>query len=389
MQPLTIVTSDTSEEVRAQWIPRRTELFRHIRPPEADIWLGANDAAPSAGTWTLETLAGPAPTLHIESKSEAIAAAIAAVPADLLGEYIPLANAHAVTCTELARLELTGDNSVVRIRRRASTRRDAPFLVVAVAAGAKAVLIEDTTGAGDEIASALTRNALTAIHLGEGARLRHIRIRREPPGEAVASRTTASVAAQARYEQLTIASGAGYHLERSEIDLCGEDAAADSAVILLASADRLEQQVEMRHASGSTTSRFEALVLAAGGARVVVNARTIMPRKVPGASADQHLHGIPTAGNPRIVLRPHLEILHDEVEARHGATWGSLSEDAIFYATQRGLDPATARALIVEGLAIALADSCIDDSTLLEQSGFTAALAEAVAAQVRPDPEQA
>jgi Fe-S cluster assembly protein SufD len=91
---------------------------------------------------------------------------------------------------------------------------------------------------------------------------------------------------------------------------------------------------------------------------------------------------VPTAGHPKIILRPHLEILHDQVEARHGATWGALSEDALFYASQRGIDPDEARALIVDGMASALVASCIDDPALLERSGFTAALLDAIAGHV-------
>jgi Fe-S cluster assembly protein SufD len=33
-------------------------------------------------------------------------------------------------------------------------------------------------------------------------------------------------------------------------------------------------------------------------------------------------------GQPKLVLRPHLEIHHDQVQASHSATWGRLSEEA-------------------------------------------------------------
>ena len=60
----------------------------------------------------------------------------------------------------------------------------------------------------------------------------------------------------------------------------------------------------------------------------------------------QRLAGVPLAGQPRLILRPHLEILH-------------VVEDALFYACQRGLDDAAARALIIEGMAQALLDRCL------------------------------
>ena len=57
-------------------------------------------------------------------------------------------------------------------------------------------------------------------------------------------------------------------------------------------------------------------------------------------------------------------------------TWGALPEDALFYARQRGLDDASARALIVQGMAHALLARCIDHPELLatwHDSGWLAA----------------
>jgi len=86
----------------------------------------------------------------------------------------------------------------------------------------------------------------------------------------------------------------------------------------------------------------------------VSNAYTRIAPGADGADVRQRLTGIPLAGHPRLVLRPHLEILHDNVQAAHGATWGALPEAALFYAAQRGLNDARARALITEGMARAL-----------------------------------
>ena len=103
------------------------------------------------------------------------------------------------------------------------------------------------------------------------------------------------------------------------------------------------------------------------GARAVSNAYTRIAPGADGADVRQRLTGIPLAGHPRLVLRPHLEILHDNVQAAHGATWGALPEAALFYAAQRGLNDARARALITEGMARALLDRALGDSPLLAE----------------------
>ena len=83
-------------------------------------------------------------------------------------------------------------------------------------------------------------------------------------------------------------------------------------------------------------------------------------------------------GQPKIVLRPHLEIHHDKVQAAHGATWGALPDEAIFYARQRGLDEREARAMIVRGMAHAVLARALDAPDLLDTLGIEALLAQAV-----------
>ena len=118
----------------------------------------------------------------------------------------------------------------------------------------------------------------------------------------------------------------------------------------------------MAHTGARTHSAVEALALVRGKARAVVNAHTRIAPGADQAEVRQRLHGIPLAGQPRLVLRPHLEIHHDNVQAAHGATWGALPQDALFYARQRGLDEDGARSLIVQGMASALLERCFDDA---------------------------
>jgi Fe-S cluster assembly protein SufD len=111
----------------------------------------------------------------------------------------------------------------------------------------------------------------------------------------------------------------------------------------------------------------------------VVNAHSHIAPGADEAAVRQRLSGIPTGGQPRVVLRPHLEIHHDRVQAAHGATWGALPEEALFMARQRGLDERTARALIVEGMASAVLQRCLDAPELLQPLALDALLARAVA----------
>ena len=55
--------------------------------------------------------------------------------------------------------------------------------------------------------------------------------------------------------------------------------------------------------------------------------------------------------------KPELEIFADDVKCAHGATVGELDTMQLFYAESRGLDPASARALLLEGFIMGLWDS--------------------------------
>jgi Fe-S cluster assembly protein SufD len=55
--------------------------------------------------------------------------------------------------------------------------------------------------------------------------------------------------------------------------------------------------------------------------------------------------------------KPELEIYADDVKCAHGATVGELDAMQLFYAESRGLDPASARALLLEGFVMGLWDA--------------------------------
>ncbi|WP_294121202.1 SufD family Fe-S cluster assembly protein [Sphingomonas sp.] len=59
--------------------------------------------------------------------------------------------------------------------------------------------------------------------------------------------------------------------------------------------------------------------------------------------------------------KPELEIFADDVKCAHGATVGELDRNQLFYAAARGLDPAAARALLLEGFVAGLWDEIEGD----------------------------
>lgn len=377
---------------RNGWIAARNESFRHLPPPGADTWLGS--AAPSAITplvgtgWTLQ-VAGGADASGVQARwlSASDPAQRTALWAGIdlpdTDDAAPFAWAHRALCQQGLRLRIdpadTGPTVWLQLHHQHTRAVEAPLLVLDVADGVRCVLVETHASALPTDAAGLTQNLHIHIHLGQGAALQHLRTCTPAPHDHMAHHVHAQLGTQARYHQALIASSSAYHLQRNHLQLNGAHASARTAGLLFAADTALEQQVQTAHNAAHTHSHVEALALGSGRAHAVVNAHTRIAPGADEASVHQRLSGIPLAGQPRLVLRPHLEIHHDKVQAAHGATWGALPEDALFYARQRGLDEASARALIIEGMATALLERCFDDLATLAAVTEDGLLARSIA----------
>ena len=184
------------------------------------------------------------------------------------------------------------------------------------------------------------------------------------------------------YEQALLAGGSSYHLQRTVLELDHPQAQARTGSVLLAADACVDHQVLVHHGARDTTSGIDVLALGSGSAKLVANAHTTIAPGADDANARQRLTGVPTRGQPRLVLRPHLEIHHDQVQAAHGATLGALPEDALFYARQRGIAESDAKAMIALGMGAAVFARALGDADAVEASGLAARLADAIAAHL-------
>jgi len=69
--------------------------------------------------------------------------------------------------------------------------------------------------------------------------------------------------------------------------------------------------------------------------------------------------------------KPELEIYADDVKCAHGATVGELDPMQLFYAESRGLNPVSARALLLEGFVTGLWDSAKDADVIRDAARET------------------
>ena len=72
--------------------------------------------------------------------------------------------------------------------------------------------------------------------------------------------------------------------------------------------------------------------------------------------------------------KPELEIYADDVKCAHGATVGALDKAALFYMASRGMDPATAKTLLLRSFVAGVFDGMPDEA--LREHFETAAIAK-------------
>lgn len=384
------------------WIPRTAEAFRHLPPPDAALWLGdadgpSREAAPAGSGWEL----GPIPPALADSiEARSLDAADPAQRRELLASLAlpgddaaaPFAWAHRALLRQGLRLRIRpapgGRELFLRVQRRADGV-EAPLLVIELLPGARCTLLETHDAAGAGLRCGIVQNLQVHVLGAAQSSLRHLRVALPAAQDRVAQHVHVRLNDGGSYRQVLLAGGSAYHLQRTVLELNQTSAQARTGSVLLAADNCIDQQVLVRHGARDTDSSIDALALGSGSARMVANAHTLIAAGSDNAQTRQRLTGVPTRGQPRLVLRPHLEIHHDQVQAAHGATWGALPEDALFHARQRGIAELAAKAMIVEGMAAAVFARVLDDADVLEASGLEPLLARAIAAHLAAGTKEA
>ena len=204
-------------------------------------------------------------------------------------------------------------------------------------------------------------NAVTELDINDGARCQYTRVQIEESSQLHVARVVAKVHAQSALQLFNLNTGAKLARIELEVHLADDEANADLAGLYIGSGQQLlDQHLTIHHLAPRchSSQRFKGVL---GG-----QSRGIFTGKVhvaPGASstlAEQNNPSLLLSPQARAISRPQLEIYNDEVECSHGATIGSLDEDARFYLRARGLSDDQALSMLTEAFVDELRDSFND-----------------------------
>ena len=138
---------------------------------------------------------------------------------------------------------------------------------------------------------------------------------------------------------------------RIELDVTlheGADFAFDAANIGGGNST-LEIVTTIRHVEPGATSRQTVRSVLGGKAVGSYLGKVAVARGADGTDSEQSVKAMLLDRGATANAKPELEIYADDVKCAHGATVGELDRNQLFYAAARGLDPASARALLLEG----------------------------------------
>jgi Fe-S cluster assembly protein SufD len=91
-------------------------------------------------------------------------------------------------------------------------------------------------------------------------------------------------------------------------------------------------------------------------ARGVFQGRIVVSEGADRTDARMEHHALILSDRAEVDSKPELEIYADDVACSHGNTVGALDEEALFYARQRGIPEAEARAMLTEAFVGEVAD---------------------------------
>jgi Fe-S cluster assembly protein SufD len=217
-------------------------------------------------------------------------------------------------------------------------------VVIEAGARSRLTLVEHFVAAGD---AAALGNLAAEVTLAEGAAVAHLRLHEHAPAAAQVETWVARLAAKSRYEQHLLALGGRLLRSNLRLALEGDGAACRLDGLFLADGDRqVDLLTQVAHHGAATETIQDYRGIAAGRGRGGFNGRITVHPSARGANAGQSSRNLLLTPLAEINARPQLEILVDEVQCRHGATTGTLDAEQLFYLVSRGLDAASARALL-------------------------------------------
>lgn len=224
---------------------------------------------------------------------------------------------------------------------------------ITLAPGAILTLLESHEGPG----AGYVASAVIDIRVGECARLERIVLVDEAADAVCVVEADVSLAPGAHFAQTVITTGAKRQRTETRVRHPGGGARVRLDGLYLPSGARqadLTTEVLHQGVGGETSQLTKGVVR--GQARAVFQGRIVVEAGADRTDARMGHHALILSDKAEVDAKPELLIFADDVACAHGNTIGALDESALFYAMQRGVPEAEARAMLTAGFLTEVVD---------------------------------
>jgi Fe-S cluster assembly protein SufD len=227
--------------------------------------------------------------------------------------------------------------------------------LVVLEEGAEAEVWEHAGSAGDETDALL--NSVVELHVGQAATLRYVSTQDISERAWIFSSQRAEVERDARLDWTALGFGSARGKVRMETKLAGPGSEARvTGGYASGPGQHLDYDTTQEHAAPNTFSDLAFRGVLAAGSTAVWRGMIRVDPGAQGTDAFQESRNLLLSTEAHADAIPGLEIEADDVRCTHAAAIAQIDRDQLFYLTSRGLDPAAAKQLIVEGFLESLVE---------------------------------
>lgn len=245
-------------------------------------------------------------------------------------------------------------------------------ILLELGTGAKAVVVESFVSDTPQTAGLATHVA--GLAMGAGARLDHVTLTDVAAGVSLLSHVAGNLPETAEYRAFALSMGGAAVRRELDLTLSGTQASATVDAVYATDANRHHDiNTVMRHAHADTFSSQTVKGLLDDKSSGVFRAKVAVDKGADGTDGRQLHKALLLSRDAQVNVRPELEIFADDVQCAHGAACGELDEDALFYMAARGIAPADARRLLLEGFVGELIDTVHNEAA---RAALTARMAD-------------
>jgi Fe-S cluster assembly protein SufD len=227
--------------------------------------------------------------------------------------------------------------------------------LVVLEEGAEAEVWEHWSSPGDEVDGLL--NSVVELSVGQAATLRYVNTQDISERAWIFATQRAQVERDGRLDWAALGFGSARGKVRMETKLAGPGSEARvTGGYAGGPGQHLDYDTTQEHAAPNTFSDLAFRGVLAAGSTAVWRG---MIKVDPGAQqtdAFQESRNLLLSTEAHADAIPGLEILADDVRCTHAAAIAQIDKEQLFYLTSRGLDPAAAKSLIIEGFLESLVE---------------------------------